>query len=436
MLIYIARSVSPHPLLFRMIMLTISSAAGVGFYVFSKQNLGRDAAAWGAVFFVTNPFLNEISLVPFQEMLMVCFLCFSLYSYIAGKKWIASLLFALACWTRYEAWLVAPVLILDWWRQHHWKRSAFLEAAGMFASGPLLWISMHSGLSSPGHYAVEIPRSAARLIRWVYLAWVCVKQTPLPVIVFALAGSWFFLRKRLASRGTVATILFVSLYLLATLAAAHGIPHQGMEDPEMFLGAREATLLVCCTILVAAHGLAELTALRNWTLLITVACVLAAFLGVLQSVLLVRSQATAPEPLVSYSIAQYLDQNVRPSERVLFVAKPFAASDWRYYLEQVARMQGSAGEAAAYKELNHFDLSPFDFQRTSIQSTLPERNLLVSASPICVDWIVIWNNTETPSEVKRALSFFRNAKLIRVGNLSAAIWHRHEISKDSAACAI
>jgi hypothetical protein len=201
----------------------------------------------------------------------------------------------------------------------------------------------------------------------------------------------------------------------------------------MFLSAREATLLVTFTLLLAALGYHELLGHSNWTKRAQVGGILAIILGLTQSWSLIRSQAMQPDVALSFEAAEYLDQHVPPEQRVLFVAKPFTDDDSRYYLEQALRLQGEAGAAAARASLKQMDLSPMDFQRTAIQTHLPERNLSASIDPALAQWIVIWNNTIPNASVRAALPFFQPTQELRAGSLEATVWRRSKSNNSESA---
>jgi hypothetical protein len=422
-LIYVMHRVSTNPIACRLMMISIGAFAGLGFYLLCRRLMNATAAFWAALFFVTNPFLNEVSLVPFQEILLVGLLCFAIYCYLAGHLIAASAVLACACWTRYEGWIICPVLIVDYLNRKRWTPMNGIRAALLFAAGPLVWIGMHHGLSSSGSYAIEIPRTAARLVRWIYLCWVCIKQTPIPVVLFAMMFVWYsWMHRHFLRRDWQPWALFAALYFLAILSAAHGIGHPGAPNPELFLGAREATLLVCFTLLLAALGFSQLLVRQSGRWLVPGLGVTAVALGVLQSWFLVRSQASAPDVVVSYEVARYLTDHVKPSEKVLFVAKPFTESDWSYYLEQAERLQGTTGLAAARASLRQLDLSPMEYQRTAVQTNLPESNLIVDGNPDAVTWIVTWSDAVLPATVSASLPAFRKAEVLRKGNLAATLW--------------
>ncbi len=79
LLIYLANLVSGDPLLIRYLMSLVGALAGVAFYLFSATLLDRTTARLASLFFIFNPFLLVHSIVPYQEILMLLFLCLGLH---------------------------------------------------------------------------------------------------------------------------------------------------------------------------------------------------------------------------------------------------------------------------------------------------------------------------------------------------------------------
>ena len=57
----------------------IGAFAGVAFFLLSAKLVDRSTARFASLFFVFNPFLLVHSIVPYQEILMLLFLCLGLY---------------------------------------------------------------------------------------------------------------------------------------------------------------------------------------------------------------------------------------------------------------------------------------------------------------------------------------------------------------------
>jgi Gpi18-like mannosyltransferase len=131
-----------------------SPVAGLvaGYQLLAKSLTDLQTALWAVLFFVTNPFLSEISIIPFQEILMLGALCFATYLYIEKRIAGASLVLTLACLTRYEAWIACPFFALDYLLQNRKTFRTAVTAVALFCWAPLAWIGWHLGctrLSTP-----------------------------------------------------------------------------------------------------------------------------------------------------------------------------------------------------------------------------------------------------------------------------------------------
>jgi hypothetical protein len=422
-LIFASYKITAVPMFFRGVMALIGAAAGAGFYLLCGRIVSQEAAFWAALFFVSNPFLNEISIVPFQEILMLGALCFCAYFYAAGQIAAASLLLGIACLTRYEAWIACPMLLLHYWACHRFEPRKLLPAFGLFCWAPLLWLSGHLGLSSPGTYVIEMPRSALRLVRWLYLVWVSLKGTPVLVVLLSLLGLYAVYKRRLFRQKAVFFFgCFAGVFLVAVLCSAHGVPRPGSKGTESFVTSREATLIVGYILLLAGMGVEYLLQTRR-QLAVWLGGT-AVVLGIAQSAHFVAKQTSQPDVALSYSAARYLSTHVSQADRVLVLAKAFTENDWKAYLQKIEQLDGERGLAEARSRLRQADLSPISFQRIAVQTSVPERQLSASADPASVQWIVVWSNYTGPIGLPERLRRFRQAKELHAGSLQVRILRR------------
>ena len=86
LLIYLINQVSSDPLLIRYLMSLIGALAGVAFFLLSATLVDRSTARLASLFFVFNPFLLVHSIVPYQEILMLLFLCLGLYCLLSSRR--------------------------------------------------------------------------------------------------------------------------------------------------------------------------------------------------------------------------------------------------------------------------------------------------------------------------------------------------------------
>lgn len=422
-LIFASYKITATPMFFRVVMAAIGAAAGAGFYLLCSRIVCQEAAFWAGLFFITNPFLNEISIVPFQEILMLGALCFCVYFYATGRITAASLLLGIACLTRYEAWIACPIVLIHYWAQNQFTPRKLLPALALFCWAPVLWVSGHLGLSSPGTYVIEMPRSVFRLIRWLYLGWISAKDTPFPVVLLSLVGIYVAYKRRLLKQAE--TLLFggfAAAFLIAVLCSAHGDPRPGSSQTESFVTSREATLVVAYILILAGMGL-EYLLRKPWRAAVWLggaACVL----GIAQSGWFLAKETSQPDVILCYKVARYLNSHVSSTDRVLVLAKAFTENDWKLYLRKAEQLDGRRGLAEARNRLRQADLSPIAFQRIAVQTQFPEQRLSASVAPAAVQWIVVWSDYTGPVKLSELLCKFREAQEFHAASLRVTILKR------------
>jgi Dolichyl-phosphate-mannose-protein mannosyltransferase len=423
-LIFVTYKLTSLPFAFRCVMALIGSASGVGFYFLAKSLTDQQTALWAVLFFVTNPFLNEISIVPFQEILMLGALCFATYFYIEKRIAAASLVLALACLTRYEAWIACPFFALDYLLQNRKTFMTAVTAVGLFCWAPLAWIGWHLGLAGAGSYVIEIPQSADRFVRWFYLGWIIAKNTPLPVLFFSLLGLYFIWSRRLVREKCIKIgTAFAFLFGIAVLCSAHGDDHAGVTSAERFVSSREAAIPMGAVLLLGGMGAAFLLRKQRWSLPIACLISTAILLGVFQSSHFVRAEVSPPDIHLSYELAQFADAHLQSGERMLISARPFSSAEFRPYLEKTRQASGERGYKRALENLQKEDLSPIDFQRTAVQSRRTDR-LSATGSPNDFDWIAVWSDSAPSADFTGQLRGLRPVDFLHKGPLLIEIYHR------------
>src|SRR5262245_41630040 len=87
----------------RLVLAVIGALAAVAFYYLAADLAGPRDAFLGALLFATNPYITPVSIVPYQEILLLATL-FATFYFFFRQRWVASAVFlALACLTRFEA---------------------------------------------------------------------------------------------------------------------------------------------------------------------------------------------------------------------------------------------------------------------------------------------------------------------------------------------
>ncbi len=382
--IYGWSKISADPLLVRCWMALLGAIAGVGFYRLAADLVGRADALWAGLFFVTNPLILAYSIVPYQEILMLAALSFG-FHFFFRERWVAaSLALGLACLTRYESWAACPVLAVAYAHRRNWRPLEVVKASLLFGWAPAAWILSNAGLSPGGTFVVESSITWARLMRYVYIGWITVKNTPLPVLLLAGFGLWQLWKQRLLRDWRFAALgTFLALFLLAIPFSAHGDP----RDQQRFVSAREAHLPVAGMLLLAALGLSHLSRWRTPLALAGVA------LGLWAANRLVVWSVSQPEVALSYRTAQYLDRTLGPGEKALVLAKPVPPEGLEAYLERAYRAGGEAGRRGAERVLQSIDRSPPGYQRTLVQSRLGRDRLLAApVDGVAPQWVVLWSD--------------------------------------------
>lgn len=379
----------------RYMMAIIGGLASGGFYLLVTTLVSRTAALWAALLFVSNPFLIELSIVPYQEVLMLAGLLFAFYWYFTSR-WIAcSLSLGLACLTRYEAWAAGPVLALGYWLHHGTKPLEGAKAVALFAWAPLAWIACHGGLSAGGTFVVEAPLSLDRLMRYVYLGWITAKNTPAPAILLGVLGVYGLWREQCWKDARFRILAaFLTLFLLAILFSAHG----EQPNPERFVTAREATLLI--TAVLFAAGLA----LRKSDRVRIVLAVAGIGLGLHNTRAFLSRDTSEPHIQLSYELANFLDRNLKDGEQAAILTRPLPRDLVEGYLNKAFAKGGDAELRRAHTILASMDTSPPDYQRTLIHSKLGRPRLLSFSRPatggpepagmntVRVRWIAVWTD--------------------------------------------
>jgi hypothetical protein len=308
LLIYLANLVSGDPLLIRYLMSLVGALAGVAFYLFSAMLLDRPNARLASLFFIFNPFLLVHSIVPYQEILMLLFLCLGLHCMLRpgqsgtstkgrvppwtredfrkvqeiegdtnlslpttlskeGERRLqpsigwASLFLGLACLTRYEAWVITAAAGLYYLVTRLNGRSPLsclrllVKTLALFGWAPLLWILLHRGVSPQGTYVLEEPASWARLWRIPYVAAMALVHAGPVVDLLAVLGLLTFWKSSLWHKREIQVILVATALLMLSLVfSAHGVA----PDPQRYVTDREAHWFVLFPFWAAALGLMDI----------------------------------------------------------------------------------------------------------------------------------------------------------------------------------
>jgi hypothetical protein len=360
----------------RLMMAAIAALAAAAFYYLAADFAGPRAALLGALLFATNPFITPVSIVPYQEILLLGTL-FAAFHFFFQRRWIASAVFlAMACLTRFEAWLACPVLAIASLLDGPRTLRRGVVAVGLFGAAPIAWILARHGLAPQGSFVVDRAITLARFGRYSYLALHTAAQATIPALLLAAAGLTWLRDRRLAILGA-----FVALFLVAILFSAHG----ELPDPERIVTTREIHIPLAGVLILATLGCARYPRVAPCLVVAGVA------LGVWGSYKFVRHETSRPEMRLGYELARYLDAHVQPGEQVLICATP---PNVDLYYRKAFETGGAVGLAAAHRAVESIAILPTDAQRTIIHLSRVSRAQVFTYPelPSRADWVAVWSD--------------------------------------------
>ena len=443
LLVYLVNLASSDPLLIRYLMSVIGALAGAAFYLLSDSLLDRPTARLASLFFIFNPFLLVHSIVPYQEILMLLFLCLGLYcilqctsvppwtsGHLRGVHEIeghtkiplapslskeeeprfqpnigwASLFLGLACLTRYEAWVITAAAGLYYARLQlsaHpspcYLRS-LSKMIALFGWAPLLWILLHRGVSPQGTYVLEGLATWSRLWRIPYVTTMTLVHAGPVVCVLAILGLWSFRRQLLLMNPGIQMVLSTAVLLMLSLVfSAHGVA----PDPQRYVTDREAHWFVLFSFWAAALGLSEFKTRRiAWTetssskpkaafpmriAIYYLTMLLAVLWGVVQTDRYIKRLLTDQNLNLDYAVAQHLERNLPQGSKALVFANPLPPSATQEYLDKVYRQGGAEALLVARRQLAELNSGPLDYSRVVVNIRRGRSQILDASKLIVTD---------------------------------------------------
>ncbi len=350
------------------IMAAIGAGVGVAFYLLARHFVSDRAAFCGGMLMTVEPLVAAHSIVPFQESLMLLCVLMAFHYFYAERWALSAVWIALGCFTRYESWIAAAVLAA-WSRS--WKSLAFVWA-------PIAWMIYQRGLAPEGSYVVDTAFHLERFVRWVYLAYITFRFSPVIVIALAAGGVWFAwpYRKKLWPLAA-----FVIVFSVAILFSAHG----EQKNPERLVASREAHFWMAAVVLLAGF------AIDRWIRYGAALAALGVALGMWGTYQYLSHEASDPRLQLSYQLAKFFDREMKPGERALIVSPPWDRALFDFYLQRARETGGEPRYKAAVRNLAESDMSPPDYQRMLIHSKL-DRSRFLYESKACTEWTAVWGD--------------------------------------------
>jgi type IV secretory pathway TrbD component len=383
--IYLVSQLSPNIIGIRLFMAALGALATLGFYLLAEDFAGERAAFWAALLFTTNPLVLPVSIVPYQEILMLTGLLFAFHFFVKEKWTAAGLCLGLACLTRFEAWAACPAMALMYARSQRYAFRSMLKACILFGWAPVAWLCFRAGLSPSGSFVIDRAITFWRVQRLAYLGWITLSETAIPALFLAVAGAIFLIRsRRWREPGVQAGAIFLGCFFVAILFSAHGVS----PDPERYVTSREAHIPIVAVTLLAALGL-----MRQSGAVAAALGGLGVLLGTYGAFQFVAHETSRPEVRLGYELARYLDRNVSGADRALILAQPIDAEAMNMYFNKLRQAGGEPAVRAGKKALANVETSPLDYQRTLIHSVLGKSRLNSSPEPgYSYHWVAVWSD--------------------------------------------
>lgn len=384
-LIYLVSQFSTNVFWVRLLMAAIGAVSVLGFYLLAEDFTNQRSAFWGALLFATNPLVLPVSIVPYQETLMLAGLLFAFHFFVK-EKWIAAgLCLGLACLTRFEAWAACPAMMVVYARSPRFAPKELVKAGLLFGWLPAAWLLFRAGLAPSGSYVIDHAISIWRLQRLVYLGWITLSETAIPALFLAVAGAVVLIRKRWWRIPSVQVgLISFSSFLVAILFSAHGVS----PDRERYVTSREAHIPILVVSLLAALGL-----MRQSRAVAAGLGAIGVVAGAYASYHFVLRETSRPEIRLGYELAVYFDQNVSPADRALVLAKPIDSDAMKMYFDKLRQTGGERAVEAGRRALANVETSPLDYQRTLIHSSLGKVRMNYLPEPGCsYHWVAVWSD--------------------------------------------
>ncbi len=225
----------------RLVFALAGSLAAVAFAFYLHTFASRRAAFIGGLLFAINTQAVFLSLMPYQEVLFLGLLIGSLAFFVREKETqaparnfvLGSMLYGLACLTRYEAWFILPALFFAriWRAAGVHDRRIMAEGIKSFVGlfwGPALWCLINwQHWGSPTAFLFHHPdrtfyawaphAEALRVLNYAGLLLYWLVRFGSPLVLLALPGIWLVWKNRRLMLPALWPLLLLLLLVLLFL---------------------------------------------------------------------------------------------------------------------------------------------------------------------------------------------------------------------------
>jgi len=393
----------------RLIFAIMTSLSTAAFALYMQTFASRRTAFFGGILFATNSLLVFLSLMPYQEVVFLGLLFGSLaffnrflFSAATKSDFLAgSLLYGLACLTRYEAWFILPVLLFAMIRRALPSGDALSivrTTAKTFAGllwGPTLWMLINwFKWGSPAaflfhradhtFYAWAPHSEAERIVNYLGMMLYWLGRFGSPLMLLAIPGIWVVWKNQKSLLPVLTPVIILLIMVMAFLTFIAG--------REFATANRFASFPLAIMLIFVALGVEEIFNIikrsrKPWAVALNKTSTNSLVLGVIFLLLLfygavpVAQAHRHPEFRGPYEVAQFLESHISVDESAIII--------------------GESIDGAV----------PMPYQRVFGQLTFDRQRLMCSA---LLD----------PAKVRDAASFVRE-KRVRHAAVFGAGWEPH-----------
>ncbi len=345
-LVHISYAITQSVNAVRLVFAVVTSLAAMAFTFYLQTFATRRAALIGGALFATNSLLVFLSLMPYQEVVFLGLLfgCLAFFNRYADdshnqKSFLAgAILYGLACLTRYEAWLLLPVLLFARIRRAYPARQSILEIVKFFIAlswGPALWLFINWHIwenpaaflfhrADRAFYAWAPHGEIMRITNYLGLMLYWLARFGSPLALLALPGAWAVWK----NRKKLVPVLWPSLLLLVLeLAFLVFVAGREFATANRFASLPVAMLLIF--VALGADALLENLAKSKHRWLQTLNQPAFRMLAASFLILFLLSYGAVPVAQANkhadfrepYEVARFLAKNLAPNERAVIVGE-------------------------------------------------------------------------------------------------------------------
>ena len=339
-IVWVCFKLLDNPFLVRLVFAVVTACGGWGFYLFLRLVTNRFLALTGGLVFSSNALFLFLSLMPYQDVLFLGLLFGSL-ALLFGEQGlrsrVGSLLFGLACLTRYESWFILPVLFYLKLRAspalRHWSSTPLLlgRTALFLGWAPLLWLVLNR-VYRGSFSAFLFQTEDSRLYAWnphLDIAWLAHYAGQMlywiglfgsPLVFLAPLGVWLLFHRQ---EGSHPAVRVLGVFGGLVLGFYFFIMDQDQETVFRFVLIPLA--LVLPLAILGVQPLLTVLDQRGVTRKQALAALLA-FLCLHSSIPILRVTRST-EYRDPFLIAGQLNSRLRPGEKALIIARRLSPTD-------------------------------------------------------------------------------------------------------------